>query len=382
MRGIGHRIVLAVVVVTMVGAAVGGGIGTVAADGSASQETNCSYPITVTDATGTEVTIEEPPETVVTLGPSAAQTMWEIGAKDKVIGLSKYGGYLDGADSRANISGAGRSFVVTEKVIELQPDLVIAPAITQNETVEKLRDAGLTVYRFERANSMEEVKEQTLVTGRLVGACEGASARVAGMNESLSVVEAAVEGESNPKVLYYMGGGYTAGKGTFIDEIIETAGGTNIAAEADITSYQQISSEVVVEQNPDVIILPVAPADESQAMVAVSVPKTAAYNSTDAVQNENYVRLNNNYLNQPAPRTVQSVTELAKALHPEAYEAAQEAQESTTTSTPEPTTTTAEPTTTQPTTEQPTETPTTSPGLGIAGAVFALLFVTLMSRYR
>lgn len=364
MQELGRQLAIALTVLGLVVAGMGTAFGSV---GAASQQSECSFPVTKTDATGTEVTVEEAPETVVTLGPSAAQTMWEIGAQDKVVGVSKYASYLEGADSRANMSGAGRSFVVVEKVVAEDPDLVLAPNIIGNETVSKLREAGLTVYRFDQARSMDDITVKTRLIGQLTGECGAAEERIGEMDKSLSAVDTAVEGVDRPKVLYVFGG-YTAGEGTFIDEIITAAGGTNVAAEAGISGFQQISAEVVVEQNPEYIVVNTD---------YPTYPKTDAYNSTDAVKNDQIIVLDANYVSQPAPRTTQVVTKLVQEWHPEAYEQALAAQQTTTT------TTTAESTTQEPTTTEQTETTATeTPGVGIIGALVALVLGTLAYRRR
>lgn len=346
-RTTGRTIAVLLVLVAALGA-----VGAPAGAASAGQS-NCTYPYTATDATGTRVTVQSEPETVVTLGPSAAQTMWEIGAREKVVGVTKYASYLAGSESRTNVSGAGRSFVIAEKVVSLDPDLVLAPNIVTNETVAKLRSAGLTVYRFEAAESMADIETKTREIGRLTGACEGAADRVTRMNATLERVREATADTDSPRVLYYMGGGYTAGGGTFIDTIIETAGGTNVAAEAGIHGYGEVSPEVVVARNPQWIL---------KTSDVAPLPATEAYNGTVAVQNDQVLVLNPNYTSQPAPRTVQVVERLAKTFHPEAFAAANE----TTTAT-----TTAASTTASATSESTTATST--PGIGAVGALLALV---------
>ncbi|GGL68668.1 PGF-CTERM-anchored ABC transporter substrate-binding protein [Halocalculus aciditolerans] len=253
--------------------------------------------------------MDTPPERIVTLSPSAAQIVWEIGAADRVVGVTGSASYLDGASEKADVSGSGMSYVDQEKVVSLEPDLVLAPDTISDETVGTLRDSGLTVYHYEAAESIADIKEQTHATGRLTGNCDGASETVSTMESRLATVDEATSGTDRPGVLYTFYG-YTAGSETFIDNIITLAGGTNVAAEAGITGYKEISSEVIVQQNPEWIVR------NSQNP---SVPKTSAYNSTDAVKNGNVVVLDNNYLNQPAPRVVQPITTLAKALHPESW---------------------------------------------------------------
>ena len=295
------------IVCVIVVAALAVGSGTVS---GRAQQSDCEFPATVQDATGTEVTVASEPERVVTLGPASAQTMWEIGAREKVVGVSQYADYLSGADERTNVSGPGNAYVSTESVVGLEPDLVLAENIIPNETVEQLRAAGVTVYKFGEATSIEDVYAKTELTGRLVGECAGATETIDWMNERISAVRDAVANEENPRVLYVFGG-YTAGNGTFIDELITAAGGENVAAAAGIEGYQQISPEVVVEADPEWLVL-----NSDDPMV----PDSPAYRRTTAVRENQTVVVNANYVSQPAPRIVYPITKLARTFHPDSFE--------------------------------------------------------------
>ncbi|MEF8773461.1 MAG: PGF-CTERM-anchored ABC transporter substrate-binding protein, partial [Halobacteriales archaeon] len=294
----GGTLLAALVVASLV--AVAGGAGTAAV---AAQE-DCSFPISQVDATGTEVTVEGEPERIVTLSPSAAQTMWEIGATDKVVGVTKYADYLDGAEEKRNISGSGYTTIVPEKVVAAEPDLVLAPNIVSDEAVESLRERGLTVYKFRASENLEDIVAKTELTGRLVGACEGTGETAAEMESDLALIEQTVAGEDRPLVLYEFSGGYTAGEGTFVHSLIETAGGRNLAAEAGVEGYQPISEETVVERDPEFLI---------QTTRSPDPPASTAYNETTAVREGNIVVVNTDYLNQPAPRTVDAVRKMVKA---------------------------------------------------------------------
>lgn len=361
---------LAVLVVT---AALAGGVaaasagvagGGAPAASAGTQE--CSFPFSSTDATGTEVTVEEEPESIVTLSPSAAQTMWEIGAQDKVVGVTKFATFLEGAAEKSNISGAGRTTVVVEKVVALEPDLVLAPNVIDDEMVEKLRESDLTVYRFEAAESLDDVVDKTRLTGQLVGECDGADRAADELEAELETVREAVEGEEPTRMLYVMGPtGYVAGEGTFVHTAIETAGGENIAAEEGITFYQQISPEVVAEQDPEWIVKP----------EGVPLPDSEAYNETTAIQEGNVLEVDSNYINQPAPEIVRPIRAMAKAFHPEAYAAANATATPTATPTETPTATAS------PTDDTPTPVQTTDPGFGVGVALVAVL-VSLALRAR
>lgn len=277
------------------------------------QESNCSFPVERTDLSGTEVTVEEEPSRVVTLNPSAAQTMWEMGAQDKVVGVTKHAMNLEGAEEKTNISGGGQT-INNEEVVGLEPDLVLAPNTVDNETVAKLREAGLTVYHFREAKSIEDIQQKTRIIGELTGECDAAEETVDWMQSELETVDAAVEGQERPDIIYSFFG-YTAGNNTFIHTIMERAGTNNVAADAGIESYQQINDEILVEQDPDWIMLNT---DDDQ------VPKTAAYNGTTAVEEGQIVVVDTNWLNRPGPRVVYAITKIAQTVHPEAYGVANE----------------------------------------------------------
>jgi iron complex transport system substrate-binding protein len=305
----------AAMVLLVVAAGIGPVAATTAELGSQPAQTaSCSFPVTATDATGTEVTVENEPQRVVALGASTAQTLWEVGAKEKVVGLpvNPTTAYLNGSANRTDIYQADDFTVATEQVVGLEPDLVLAPNVIPNETVRILREAGLTVYKFDFGNSLAGVYEKTNRTGELVGACEGAAETVAATRERVNTIEQAVAGEERPRVLYAQGGGFVAGNGTFIHEIIETAGGDNVAANAGIEGYKQISNETVAARDPQWII----------ASDVSLIPTGEPYASTTAFQRNQTIGLNTTLLSQPAPRVVIPMTDIAQQLHPEAMQQA------------------------------------------------------------
>jgi iron complex transport system substrate-binding protein len=276
----------------------------------ASEPVDCAFPVTQTDATGEEVTVGSEPDRVVALAPSAAQTMWEIGAEEKVVGMpvNAYTAYLNGSRDQQSIVGEDGD-IVTERVLDREPDLVLAPGVVGNDTVEQLRSAGLTVYRFDDASSIDDVYRKTALTGRLVGRFPAAAQRSAQMQAEVEAVAEAVEGADRPRVLYLFGpSGFTAGPDTFIGELVATAGGDNVAAAANISTYAVINPEVILAQDPEWLVVP-----EGRPL-----PETAVLNETTAVREGQVVRPNVNYLNQPAPRNTIPLRQFARAFHPDA----------------------------------------------------------------
>lgn len=341
------------------------GIGGVGAVEPAAAGQSCSFPYTASDATETDVTVDAPPSRIVVLGASAAQTLWEIGAKGQVVGMpvQPYTAYLDGAENRTPIMNEGGFTVNVEQVVGLEPDLVLAPNIIPEDTVLRLREAGLTVYRFEAAGSLEDVYEKTRRTGRLTGHCAGAEATVEWMQQRIAVVREAVADEPRPRVVYPLGGGFIAPEGSFIDGILTVAGGENIAARANVTTYREVSPEVIVEQDPEWIVKP--------STLPESEIRSPAYNQTTAIREEQVVVVDANLASQPAPRIVYPIQTIARALHPQAYAAA-----NGTPTTTETATSPVEPVTEPP---SPVESPG-QPGFGLSLGLGAILAFLLLRR--
>jgi iron complex transport system substrate-binding protein len=281
-------------------------------DGSG-ETVDCSFPITATDATGTEVTIEEEPDRLTVLGPSTAQTVWAIGAQEKVVGMSvnPFTSYLEGSESKTNVVGP-RGQPNIESVVGTEPDLVLAPNITSPDAVQSLRDAGLTVYTFELAGSLDDVNTKTRQIGRLVGSFGSAADVSATTHARIEAVREAVSGAERPTAYYVFAGpgSFTAGPETFIGDVIDSAGAENIAAEAGIQRYGEISQEVLAANTVDWLVLP----------GQVQPPVNPAINESRAVAEGNLVRVDSNFISQPGPRVTQPLAAMAQAFHPEAMD--------------------------------------------------------------
>jgi iron complex transport system substrate-binding protein len=275
--------------------AVGSGGGPAQTNGA------CGFPYNATDATGETVRLEERPDRITTISPSAAQTLWELGAQDRVVGVSQFAFYLDGAEERANVSASFGASV--ERVVDTEPDLVLAPNSSAAD-VEPLREQGLTVYHFPAATSIDDIAEKTETTGRLVGACGAANETNAEMYDAVEAADERTSGVDRPTALYPLGGGYVAANNTFIDAIMTASGTDNAAAE--YRAYPQLSDEVILQTDPELILV-----TDPEGAILEQEP----YASTTAGAEDSYVVMNVNYLNQPAPRSViESTTTLSNAV--------------------------------------------------------------------
>ena len=270
-------------------------VGAAGATGPAQTGDACGFPLNATDATGETIRLEERPERITTLNPSAAQTLWELGQEDRIVGVSQFAFYLEGAEERANVSAEFGASV--ERVVDTEPDLVLAPNSSAAD-VGPLREQGLTVYHFPAVTSVDDIAEKTETIGRLVGACEAADETNEEMYDAVDAAENRTADVDRPAALYPLGGGYVAANNTFIDAIMNVGGTENVAAEYE--AYPQLSDEVILETDPELILV-----TDPEAAILEQEP----YASTTAGAEGNYVVMNVNYLNQPAPRSVIRSTE-------------------------------------------------------------------------
>jgi iron complex transport system substrate-binding protein len=354
---------------------------------AATVQQECTFPVTATDATGTEVTVGEEPERLVVLQASSAQILWELGLEERVVGMpvKSYTAYLNGSDSKTNVINEDGS-VNRERVVALEPDLVLAPNVVPNETVTQLREAGLTVHKGGFPSSVPGIQREVSLYGRFIGSCERAAEVNGAFNETVESIRENASDRYQPRAFYYFFN-FTAGQGTFTDEVIETAGGRNVAAEAGISGYRQVNLEQVAERDPEVVFV----ASDSP------MPSGEPWESTTAFEEGNVYRVNVNLLNQPAPRVVEPMGRMQEAL----AERARAVGDGNATGTPMATgtgTQTAEPTASPTSTGTPVpagdSTPNAStgdgetssgdgPGFGIVGSLAALLVaLALLARRR
>lgn len=352
-----RTIVFFLLLSTVLAAGVGTGLQPTETSSSPTQDPPCSFPITTTDATGEQITLDSEPSRIVALAPSDAQLLWDINTSDKVVGMpvSQYTAYLTNHSSPTDITGQDGLAITIEQVVALEPDLVLAGNITNRDTLNRLRDANLTVYHFPTATTIDDIKQNIRTAGSLTGACEGAETRIHWMTQELSAIQEATADQPKPLVFLAMGDGWTAGHNTFQHEILVRAGAENIATRANITGWKIISEEIVHTEDPDWIVY---------SDTFDEPPLRQGDRLTTAYETNQTIAVNAHYLNQPGPRVVLVINELARHFYPHI-----DNQSDT------PLATTQSPTTTSASTP-------TQPGLTLLTPILALGLFVVFSLFR
>ncbi len=210
------------------------------------------FPITVYNNRGENISFEQYPERIVSLAPSNTEILFSLGLGEKIVGVTEYCDYPEEAKEKEQIGGF--STVNVEKVLTLEPDLILATGGVQFEIVEKLRDLGLKVVVID-AKNIDEILENIILVGRITGSDDSAELLVTQLKSRIEAVEQEVTGAKTTRVAYILWGDplMVAGKDTFIGDLIILAGGENVFSDAAV-QYPKISMESMIDRNPEVLI--------------------------------------------------------------------------------------------------------------------------------
>lgn len=283
------------------------------------QATPTPEALTFTDGLGREIDLNGPAQKIISLAPSNTEILFAIGAGSQVVGRDQLSDYPAEA---ASITDIGSSFEAlnTELIVSLQPDLVLAAEINTPEQVKQLEDLGLTVYYLKNPVTLEEMYSNLELVAQLTGheaeaatLIESLKARVAAVDEKIAPLS------SRPSVFYELDATdpakpFTAGKGTFINLLIDRAGAFNIAS--DIDGYPQLSLEQVVVADPAFIIL----GDSAYGVTPESIASRPGWENLSAVKNNQVFPFDDNLVSRPGPRLVDALEQLAKLIRPELFQ--------------------------------------------------------------
>lgn len=281
-------------------------------------EQQAAFPLTLTDALDNEVVIEEEPKTIVSLIPSNTEIVYELGLGEKVVGLSDYDNY---PEETANVEKVGGMEFNVEKIVSLNPDIVLAhesSALAAEAGLTQLKDAGITVFVVNDAVNFEEVYETINLIGQMTGTTEEAEALTADMKAKLDEIkEKAATVTEKKKVFVEVSPApdiYTPGKNTFMDIMLQVINAENAAG--DLDGWASIDQESIVERNPDVIITTYGYYSEDPVG---QVTSREGWADVIAVKNKQVVDVHSDLVTRPGPRLVEGVEELAKAVYPEVF---------------------------------------------------------------
>lgn len=264
-------------------------------------EDTFAYPLTLTDAYGNEVTVEEEPETIVSVSPALTEIIYALGGEDKLIGRSDYDDYPEAVFDVQSVGPI--DMPDTELIVSLDPDVVLASSIFSEEAYNALTDAGITVVIINDETSLDALTTYVETVADVIGLHDEGEALAMELSDEIAAVadEASETIAGDGITVYYcMGygeyGDYTAGGDTYINDIIEVAGCVNAAG--DIEGWS-ISTEELLELDPYIILVPSWGYD--------AFLETEPYTELTAVQQGRVLSVDPNLFERIGPRNVEAV---------------------------------------------------------------------------
>jgi len=144
-----------------------------------------SLPIEVTDQLGRVIKLEKVPERIVSLAPSNTEILFALGLGDKVVGVTEYCDYPEAAKDKDKIGGF--STVDIERVVVMEPDLILATSRHEEDVIPALEGWGLTIFAL-APTTIEEVLESITLVGEITDREEEASQLVSEMSNRIKAV--------------------------------------------------------------------------------------------------------------------------------------------------------------------------------------------------
>lgn len=258
---------------------------------------------------------DEPPRRIVSLIPSATETIVALGAADRLVARSEF----DLDSSLAHLPSIGQGLTPSlEQLALLEPDLVIAwPDNPSRSVIGRLSELGVEIYA-PAVQSLDDLRRVTHELGTRLELETAADSLIAHIDAELGRIRSAVAELDRPTVFYivWYEPATTTGSGTYIDELIQFAGGRNVFADAP-GLWPQVSLEEVVRRQPDIVLLSQT---EEISIEIERLSSAVGWRELEAVKQGRIIQVDANLYNRPGPRVAEATRQLALLLHPEAFQ--------------------------------------------------------------
>jgi len=272
-----------------------------------------AFPRTLVDDIGQEISLPEPPQRIVSAALALDNILLLVTDPQRVVAVTRFA--ADPAYSYVSDRLQPHMTIIdqlnAEQVLALDPDIVLIAVWNDPDTVHQLRDLGVKLYTFARFSTVQDALDNIARIGEITGDEERAQALIDEFHRRAQEVAARVSGRPRPAVLVWDDWGTTVGPGTSAHDIIEMAGGRNVAAEHGIVGWQTIDAEAVVRMNPDVIITPYDPNFVARILSDPALATVKAVRDGRVYYVQHLEALNHHF--------ILAIEALARLLHPEAF---------------------------------------------------------------
>lgn len=268
----------------------------------------------VIDESGRKLAIPARIERFVSLAPNLTEIAFAIGAGDRLVGNTTFCNYPEQAKKVTKVGDTLQPSI--ERVLTLRPQLVLVSTASQLEAfTQQLNEHQIAVYITD-PHDLEAVFHTIENLGDVLNEPEAASELVQQLRNRVETVERAVAGRPSVRVFFQLSGQplYTAGKTSFVTNLIERAGGESVTADVK-EAWPRLSDEAALASRPEVVIML-----SGESMGASANTRVApALRNSPAVHDGRVYVIDGDLLTRPGPRLVDGLEQIARALHPESF---------------------------------------------------------------
>jgi len=264
----------------------------------------------LTDSYNREIKLDKAPEKIISLSPGITEMLFLLHAEDKLIGISDYCNFPEETQYINRVGGLQN--INIEKIVSMQPDVVLIGSIIPKNEVEKLEKSGVTVIAIKEEEKLEGMLGTLEVLGKIVDNSALADSLILYYSEKLSAFKLntkSTKGAQRAQVTVYyvvsfgVAGDFTAPANTHISEIIRLAGGKNIG---DTLSTWNISREYLFAQNPDLIFV--------RTEDLAHFVKTYPYTLLDAVKGNRVYPIESGWMDLVSPRNFLAIEAIKEKI--------------------------------------------------------------------
>ena len=259
--------------------------------------------VEITDSLGREITFESVPQTIVSLTPSATEIVYALGAGDKVIGVDAYSNFPEEAALNEMVGDFNGPDI--EKIVSLEPDVVIADNMIQTDAIADLENLGIVVVAAS-SSTLEGIPETIEILGEMLGEQDKAAALVEGIKDvEAAVIEKGKGITEKPTVYVVLSygdmGNWTSGPGSFLNAMIEAAGAIPATADGGAVWMEYVMEDLIAI-DPDILIV-----TNDGFTTAQGVMEAEGYKELTAVKEGRVYDINADIASRPGPRISQAM---------------------------------------------------------------------------
>jgi iron complex transport system substrate-binding protein len=273
---------------------------------------------TIKDALDFPFVMTSPPQRIISLAPNITEILFDLDLGEKVVGVTRYCDFPEQALKKEKIGGMIDPNL--EKIIALNPDLIIGFRGNPLRIIERLRSLNLPLFVLEMGTNLETVFIIIEKIGAVTQKEKEAEIIVESLKKRYNKVQTKLHNvQHEPRVFLSIHGTglWTCGKGSFLNDLVGKARGVNIAGNIP-RKWLHYNREQLIHDNPEVIIA-LSKSQGEFSKVKDWIKNEANLKRIKAVETDRIYFLDENLATRPGPRLIDALEELARILHPQFF---------------------------------------------------------------